>query len=347
MKHILHVYKKSYHNPEHHYLGATKDIMARKEYFKYRNISTVDILVKEKTRYGHALETSVKINWSRCDAVILEMTFSPKAIHLIRNKAPQAKVLVRSHNAELLHRLNWAYTQGLSKKGLRYFAQAGKYFLCDLKCGSNADAILSIDEWESKKYWPHLSKKDNVKYLPFYLTKSYENQLVSNNIKHNYCVNFTSSSMNPIIRDSTLNFVDLIKRIDGKSKDWKFFITGDSKKLNLKLPNHVVATGWLDTPYSILKKAKAITLLSDYGYGFKTKILEAIVSKVYVIMTSGLYNRVPLDIKPYCIPVDIKSPETFLHAIEKSKEPFPSGNPNILRRQTAYKVLDKIIFSDR
>jgi glycosyltransferase involved in cell wall biosynthesis len=97
----------------------------------------------------------------------------------------------------------------------------------------------------------------------------------------------------------------------------------------------------------LLKEARAMVLLSDYGYGFKTKLLEAIAAKVYIIMTEGLYNRLSLEIKPFCIPVDIGSTTSFINALEKCKQPYPTGNPNAIRRKIAYETLDQLILESQ
>jgi hypothetical protein len=85
--------------------------------------------------------------------------------------------------------------------------------------------------------------------------------------------------------------------------------------------------------------------LSDLGYGFKTKILEAIMAKTYVLLPGKLYDRLPLEMRPFCRVVDPKSADSFLEALEACRQPFPPGDPNEVMRNQAYDSLDEIFLS--
>lgn len=341
---ILHIYKKSYQAAKHTYLGSTKDIMSRKEYFKSRNIQVDEILALDKTKYDKYLKESKNIDWTKYDAVLMEMTFSPKAIKYIRQKSPGTKIIVRSHNAELLHRIHWSLAEGISKNAIKYLLQAIRYFHADLKFGLHADAVLSIDEWECKNYWSRISKRDNVYHVPFYITDEYEKDLKNTKNKLFNCVNFTSSSMNPIIRDATNNFIKIISKLDGKAEMWKFLITGNLANNKIKIPEQVIKTGWLENPYSVLRESRAMALLSNFGFGFKTKILEAIIAKTYILMPTGLLNRMSKEFRRYCIPVDPTSPTSFLGALDKCTKPFEDNNLNGLLKKKAFSAMDRVFF---
>ncbi|MBI4699329.1 MAG: hypothetical protein HY758_10630, partial [Nitrospirae bacterium] len=124
-----------------------------------------------------------------------------------------------------------------------------------------------------------------------------------------------------------------------------FIVTGDIKKYNFKTSDRVFWTGFLENPYKALAESRAMALLSDYGFGFKTKILEAILAKSYIIMTRGLFTRMPDEVRPYCIPVDINSPDSFKKALEQSTAPYPEGDPNEEFRRQAFAALDEILLN--
>jgi GDP-D-mannose dehydratase len=101
----------------------------------------------------------------------------------------------------------------------------------------------------------------------------------------------------------------------------------------------------LDTPFDLLAESRAIAILSDYGMGFKTKILEAIYYKCYVLVTNKLYRRLPIEVKPYCIVVDTDSSISFRDAMERCLQPYPDGNPNEALRSQAFTALDELVCS--
>jgi hypothetical protein len=75
----------------------------------------------------------------------------------------------------------------------------------------------------------------------------------------------------------------------------------------LDLADRIQLTGVLDSPYGILTESRAVALLSDYGFGFKTKFLESIMSRCYVLVTKGMHKRIPPKVRQFCFVVDVKS----------------------------------------
>lgn len=340
---VLHVFKKDYKLPRHLYLGATKDIRGRTEYFQTRGIDYVELLPEFKDQYYNVIKSLPESDMHRYSAVIFETTFSPLAVRLIKKKFPHITVMVRSHNAELLHRLDWARTQGISIGTLRSLKNGLKNSLCDYYSGKWADYVISISRWESDNYWTRIASKSKFKCVPFFLPNTYVAEMPVLSIKKKQCVNFTASSPNPLITDAAKNFIAAVKKLDNKYNDWTFCITGDQTKYDIKTPDRIKWTGFLEKPYDTLAESQAMALLSDYGYGFKTKILEAILAKTYVLMTKGLYGRMPDEVLPYCKPVDINSPDSFKDALAQCMLPYPEGNPNEEFRKQAFAALDGIL----
>jgi len=123
---------------------------------------------------------------------------------------------------------------------------------------------------------------------------------------------------------------------------WKFFVTGELLSEKDLLAKRLINTGFLETPFPFLAQSRALAILSDFGFGFKTKILDAVLAKNYVLITSGLYNRLPDILKPYCIRVDKKSVVSFSNALDQCEHSYPPGNPNNILREHAYWSLDQI-----
>jgi hypothetical protein len=109
-----------------------------------------------------------------------------------------------------------------------------------------------------------------------------------------------------------------------------------------KLVPGIRLTGLLDSPFTILSESRAVAVLSDFGFGFKTKILDAVLNQCYVLVTKGLYNRLPIAFKPFCFIVDLNKPETFRDALENCLKPFPICDINSILRTQAYAALDDV-----
>jgi hypothetical protein len=87
-------------------------------------------------------------------------------------------------------------------------------------------------------------------------------------------------------------------------------------------------------------EARAVTILSDLGMGFKTKILEAIMAGCWVIVTPDVFARLPEAVRPWCKTARPDSAEDFRQAISGCAGPPPAGHPNAELRAAAFRALD-------
>ena len=108
----------------------------------------------------------------------------------------------------------------------------------------------------------------------------------------------------------------------------------------------VFRTGLLDSPFEELDKARCVALFSDYGRGFKTKIMDAYHAKAYVLLTPGLYSRLPEEVLPFCMPVRHDSVEDFANALTRCLAPFPEVDINDKLRARAFRELDQVLGID-
>jgi hypothetical protein len=275
------------------------------------------------------------------------MTYSPDALQYLRSVAPRATLLVRSHNAELLHRFHWALASGFRRSSLDFLNQALQNCRMDWNSGRHADCILSIDHWETGHYWHRMLPAQKAVWVPFFLPKDYWAELNSKEAKENICIHFGASLENPLIADATINFIRMVDRVAPRLKRWRFAATGACAGQDQCGSNAIQWTGLLDKPYDALSRAKAMALLSPYGFGFKTKILEAAMAKTFVILPHALYRRLPEQLMSYCIPVDHRSESDFEDALRRCEGPFPEGNPNDEFRRIAFDQMDSILMRAR
>jgi hypothetical protein len=339
---VLHIIKGSALDPQQFHLGSTKDIRCRTEYFNTRGIA-YDELVSRRSYAGVSAEKLQAIELDQYKAVILEQASSPGLLRRIRRRKPDMNIIVRSHNAEFLHRLDYLKAEGLSRHIAGRMMVIGARSAFDFLCGKYSDYVLTITKWEKERYWSRFINKKRVKCSPFFLPQIYEATLPAEQEKKNQCVCLTSSSPNAFLVDAAKKFAAAIHGLKGSCPDWDFIITGDQAAIPVPFKERLKFTGFLESPYQLLAESRAMAIMSDYGYGFKTKILEAIMCKTYTIMPEKLYSRTPDEVKPYCVVVNPRSAASFQKALEHCARPFPHGNPNALFKEQAFAALDEVL----
>jgi hypothetical protein len=150
---------------------------------------------------------------------------------------------------------------------------------------------------------------------------------------------------NPMLLDAVRNFGDAVRKLGADCPAWTFPITGSIALEGHRLPNRVQLTGLLDTPAKILAESRAIAIFSDFGFGFKTKLLDAIQAGCYILLPQKLFNRLPVEVQPFCIVVNHNSSQSFAAALEQTRRPFPVGDPNARLRLQAFAALDEALLN--
>ena len=349
---ILHVIPESAVMPRFLYSGSTKDILGRVEYFKSRSLDFEQLVVKRSDE--SLLESLKSMTLSDYSIAIIEFPIYPKSMEYIRRKAPQLKLYCRSINAELYHKIHLylSYVSSQRRDGtgilkslfmhLPVLQKTHLKFKQDYRCGNLSDVLLSITDWETKNYWRYLVGK-KAETLPYYLPKQFEDELlICREKKENICISFMGVKVKKgsFLADSLDNFSNLVRLMKDDFKDWSFKVTGELPVDFEKLPARIEPTGFVETPYPLLARSRAVAILSPYGMGFKTKILESILAGCYILLPVQLKMRLPNVIHPFCIEVNSNSVDSFKQALLRCLEPFPSYNLNAVLREEAFRVLD-------
>ena len=358
MKKVLHVLGDKSWKAEYKYLGSTKDIVGRREYFAARGIECVELIVKG--RHDHnCLELVQAMDLSSFDAVFMEHPRYPESMKYLRKTYPRLLQFIRGHNAELIHQLHtvWAYLKsGLSglKWRVKRARMSGKNVLdrlhFDIACAREADYILSISDWESRWYWPWFARRDKVQTVPYFLPQIYAAEPVPVEQKLKRCVCTMSADWSPLAHDAAKVMVELVKATPPERvKGWKFVVTGDLGKHRdsykpLKSGGRVSLTGNLDNPFEMTMKSRALAHLSNLGMGFKTKLLDFVYGGGWLLLPRTLYNRQPPEIRPFCIVVHPLTAKGFVKALKAAEKPWPEVNDvNERLRARAFAVLDKAL----
>ncbi len=350
---ILHVVPKSFLSDQHCYLGSTKDIAGRVQYFQDRDLRS-DLLAHDKT-----VETVLSVlgsaDLSAYTHVLIEKASYGAVFRHLRREAPSAKIIFRAHNAETLHRVDYVRAS-LTPPRARSVAEVVQnitnvawYGARDLSVAWHADHVLSISQWDTEHYWRYLASKTRTTTAPFFLPRGYVRKTQTGLRKKQLGIVIGSSQPGPLIEDGVNRFFGLLRKTEAElyeNAGWRFVISGARTK---RMPNAAdfkalrVQRRNVETPYELFGPARATLIASDFGYGFKTKILEAIVCEAFVICTAGLYRRLPEELLPYCIRFDPRSPETFLDALNQTENDFPPGTPNDFLQASAYKEMDRLL----
>ena len=340
---ILHVLPDSAIDPVQKFLGSTKDLRGRTEYFRARGFGSEEIVVPH--RKDSELKRLLKSkDISAFQAIFVELPIYPSTLRYLRHSHPELRVFVRSINAEFYH--DWHYVisgfkHGHWKNAFRYVFFSWRRLYWDFVCAHEAEHLFCITEWEEKNYWHYIAGRKKPVTLPYYLPSEYVSN-VMHLPKSDSCVCLLSTIPNSFLVDAAENFINAVAGLGTDLPNWDFHLTGADSLMPRNPTARVKSAGHLDTPYDILAKSRAIAILSDYGFGIKTKILDAILHKCFVLVTSGLYGRLPDVIKPCCIVVNLEYPDAFRRALDGCLRPFPNVDVNSLLRRQAFAALDAV-----
>lgn len=360
---VLHVVQDSFGDPRYRFLGSVKDTLGRVEYFESRGFP-VDSIVAEERSDEKLAERLARLDLRAYRIAVFELPLYPKSLRLLRREAPSVQRWTRPINAEFLHqvhlfRAHLAHPYARDKR-LEPFRDVVRSILrlrLDHACARQSDVLLSISDWETRHYWRRVAGQQRTRTLPYFLPSSYVADLPGNMEKRPLCVCVlsTAESIRPFTLDAAQRFAALVRKHQQSESEWKFAMTGSTRvhttgrnqtQSRLLFEADIEQLGFVQDPIRVLAEARSMALLSDLGYGFKTKILDAIAARCWVLVMPGLYGRLPQEVRPYCIVVeDSKDVGSFRRALRRSMEPFPEGDPNTELRERAFKVLDELIES--
>jgi len=360
MSRIIHVVPDSLEKAHHRFLGSGKDTMGRTEYFEARGCEVHTIVAEDRSDEAVSRELEA-LKLGGFDAAVFELPLYPRALEVLRRRAPKIRRLVRAINAECLQRLHlWSahrrYPYSHEEPGqLRAdLRDAWHRLRLDYACARAADVLLSISDWETDRYWRRLAGRRAVT-VPYFTPRLFE-QEGPDAVKEPLCLCMlsTSNTIKPFTLDALQNFTRLARgfRWGHKKSPWRFAVTGNLAvrtmwpevlSATLRLPKGIEHLGFVPDPIALSARARAIAVLSDYGFGFKTKILDAITTQTWVLLPRALYERLPAEVRPFCIVVALDSTDSFAEALDRATQPYPPGSPNTALRARAFEAMDRAL----
>jgi len=360
---VLHLVPNTFSAPDFRLHGSTKDFATRQQYFRDRGIwfdtfhhrKNVDLL--SDVLAGDDLPDYTHI--------LVDGSFTLKDWKHLRKRWPKARLIMRSHNLELPHRKDTeramnaaAPTDDMERQAedRRDVRRNRRTFLDrDLAAAKYADVVLTIETLKpAARYWSWLGFRGDVIESPYFLTDEYLTEITEEVARHkkrrDWVICVMSSHPGPLTYHGLLRFHQAVNSLGERKADWRFRATGRQ----FWIKNHedytprVKPLGIVDDLMNLLCTGRAVAVLSELGRGFKTKILESILCKDWVLINPVLFKRLPEAVKPYCVVVDLDSPHGFDEALDRiERKEWPEGDPNAELRQKAYASLDRVFFGDQ
>jgi len=357
MGYILHVVPDSINNTRKIFIGSTKDVWGRTEYFAARGHH-----VRQFVCVGRSDEAAVAMlretDLRDCDAVLFEYEVYVRSLDFLRRHHPGIRRVVRAHNANLPHlvdqfrgrlRMIEEHREADLAQATAVIKLALARFRLDGPCAALADAVLPICRWEADHYWGRLTAAEKVVTVPYFVPQPFVEQIPTRPRRNLFLFAMgTGSTMSPLLYDAGRNAVRLVNALRTEvAAPWEFRITGNLKPPDVLGPlGRLKPTGLLPSPLPLLAEARVVAIPSDLGMGFKTKILEAILAGCWVLVTEDVHDRLPQALRPWCRTVDPLSPTQFAETLRLCSGPPPPGDPNALLRDEAFRGLDRVFAID-
>lgn len=319
---ILHIFPDSSAKRYSH-SGGSKGIKIFDNFIDLNQLQKTNLVIKKKSDI-YLLKELTKCNLSNYSHVLIHYPMFPLSVIYLKLKNRKLNIIIRSHNAEFPHWLQHAY---LEFKALRFkrsiicFLTSIRNGFGEIMVGIFANHILAITEWEQKNYWQkRVLNKSKILYVPYFIYRN--EKVIIKKDKKNMCLCLMAPNHSAFLDDAAKNFCSIVSSLTDH-EHWEFALTGDGYKISDNCSS-VKQLGFVENIQDLLNKTSAIALLTEYGYGFKTKILEAAAADCWSIVPINVMSSIPLSIKPFCIPVNTACNRSFLNALRQSENPLPN-----------------------
>ena len=211
----------------------------------------------------------------------------------------RAKITVRTHNAELFHRLDYMRTTKKFWKKVNFLLISFRGLFSDFVITFFADNLLCISDYEIDFYWNKLNPfmKKSFVFFP-YKPPAW---IRRNNSERKHALILGSFDNNTLTGKPTIEFL---------SAAYSLNLFADRNNLELVSVGNFLNSSFnyryldsTDNLLDLLNLTKVLIIPSEYGWGFKTKIGDALFLNQEVIVLRQLYNKCGMW-KNYLIAID-------------------------------------------
>jgi hypothetical protein len=97
--------------------------------------------------------------------------------------------------------------------------------------------------------------------------------------------------------------------------------------------------------WDTLQSIRAVAVLGHLGYGLKTTIVDAIAAGCHVILSPTMWDRLPIDLRPYCVVWNSRKPESIEEIATRIEQEPPNDGKfeNARRRKRAMDVAMSLV----
>jgi hypothetical protein len=266
--------------------------------------------------------------------VLVEYSYFPRIVRMLRRRYPQARIAIRAHNIEPLQ--HWTLAGPGERDLLLPFLRCAyvtlRLFLADLQVGWMADRILLISPVEQRTYWRWPGCRARASWLPYLPPPEFIDGGARSERDVIACLPGATESVRT--QDLVRQFSTFAER--AKSAGWPetFVATGDLRTWDVHLSPAVTQTGHVDDLGAFYRKIAAVAILSPLGFGFKTTIGDAIASGAAVLAHPKIWQDLPEELKPYAVPVSSLDAAELMEAhAQLLRIPASSGAMAALNRR--------------
>lgn len=361
-KTVVHVVGGNTWKPQFRFLGSTKDIVGRRDYFAARGIECHELVVPNRND-ELCLKMLRSTDFSAVDAVIFEHPRYPKSLAFLRRDHPAVTRVIRGHNAELIHQLHTAAAFlrcGLGTPRWRYaralgaLSSAWRRFRYDWTSARLGDFVLAISEWEARHYWSRLGPAGRAVWCPYFLPEKYlpsrpdAGSLPGDPPRR--CLVSGSADWSPVAHHAVRVLIDLVEALPAEAIDgWEFSVSGElgprSRGERPTPGDRVTDLGLVGDPIALMAETRVLAHLSNLGMGFKTKLLDFVLaSGGWLLVPARLASRLPLALQSHCIVVEPLSPDALARALNAAAATMPArGDVNEALKRQAFAALDRAL----
>ena len=293
---ILLIFPDDYNSLGKNFNGGAKDIQSLHEQVDSLKLKSDHICVSRFT--SHALAVLLnKANRQRifsASKIIISIPGKSGFILLFLRLLGFSNVIFRSHNAELLHRIDWlrnAKSIPVLIRALKKMISGG---FSDLWVSLFAERVWSVSELEMEKYWKRFFPWVSQRMLffpgmsPSHIARSYSFEGIRLN-ERSFATIVGGFQSGTVISQPDRQFLEngWLLRDYVHSLGLSLVSVGDRVSFDFCDLN----LGLVENYEEILKNTSLIIVPSSVGWGFKTKISDAVTLHQSIILPRKQYDR--------------------------------------------------------
>ena len=276
--------------------------------------------------------------------VLIEYSAFPSLVTQLRAERPGVGLHVRTMNAEPFQHLSRQRSNSVrALVRQRVWRRTARLLLNDIECRRSADTLLGISDWDDRHYWRRLPGRAAVRSFPYFSPWPYLRPDVLPepwDLRRPAIVSM-GGNFDPSGLANVVNFQTLADRLSIRSEGkWSFLLTWWTQWHDQVPDVHggVEILREVSEPWDLLCHVRALAVMTPFGFGLKTTVLDGLAAGCHVIIHSRLATRLPAHAVRACLVFDPDRDDIDDLAMALSSPP-PDARLNERLRDSAAQVL--------